>query len=85
MEEKNQVGEKLTYEQLEKFNQILQQKCIQIEQRIQQLDNVFTRLNYLLNVLDRAKYFNEDFVEACSKEIQDILDTREVEVKEDKE
>lgn len=67
-----------TYEQLAQLNQILQQKCVQAEQGIQQLNNVFTRLNYLFDVLDRAQYFSEDFVNACSEEIQNLLDVRQV-------
>lgn len=77
--EENKITEgtpTLTYEQLEDINKMLQQKCVLLEQRIQQIDNVFTRLNYLFNVLDRAKFFDEDFVKACAQEIQEILDTR---------
>lgn len=68
---------KLTYEQLVQFNQMLQSKYAEVGARLQQLDSVFTRLNYLFNVLDRAQYFNEDFVNACAQEIQSILDTRD--------
>lgn len=75
--EEEKKNEQLTYEQLSQFNQMLQQKCIQQEQSIQQMNTVFTRLNYLFNVLDRAQYFNQDFVNACASEIQEILDTRE--------
>lgn len=73
---KTDTNPELTNEQLVKFNQMLQQKCLQLEQSINQLNNVFTRLNYLFNVLDRAQYFNEDFINACATEIQEILDTR---------
>lgn len=76
-------NDKPTYEQLAQMNGILKQQYINLEQRLQQLDNVFTRLNYLFNVLDRAQYFKADFVEACATEIQDLLDTRgQEEVKE---
>lgn len=76
---KQEEAPKLTYEQLAQFNQMLQSKYAEAEARLQQINNVFTRLNYLFNVLDRAPHFNEDFVIACANEIQNLLDTRQLE------
>lgn len=79
-ENKNQEeAPKLTYEQYEQLVKMLQNKCLELDNRVRQLDNVFTRLNYLFNVLDRATHFDDEFVEACAKEIQNILDTRQKE------
>lgn len=70
------LASKPSYEQLSQYASMLQRKYNELEMRLQQVDNVFTRLNYLFNVLDRAQYFKEDFVQACADEIQEILDTR---------
>lgn len=79
--ENNEPASKLSYEQLSQYMGLLQRKYAEAEAKLEQLNNVFTRLNYLFNILDRAKYFDKDFIDACAKEIQDILDTRNIEDK----
>lgn len=74
--ENNGPASKPTYEQLSQYAALLQKKYAELEARLQQTEIVFTRLNYLFNVLDRAQYFSDDFVEACAVEIQEIIDTR---------
>lgn len=74
----NGPASKPTYEQLDQYATLLQRKYAEVEARLQQLDNVFTRLNYLFNVLDRAQYFSEDFVQACASEITSLLDIRKI-------
>lgn len=70
------LASKPSYEQLDQYATLLQRKYAEVKAKLQQIDNVFTRLDYLFNVLDRAQYFNEDFITACAEEIQHILDTR---------
>lgn len=79
MEENEVKKEKLSYEALEQMNRMLQNKCLELDNQLRNINMVGMRLNYLFNVLDRAKYFNEDFVNACAEEVQSILDTRGLE------
>lgn len=70
---------KLTYDQLSQFNQLLQRKYAEAEARLQQIENVCTRMDYLFKVLDNSQYFSDDFVGSCANEIQNIIDVRQEE------
>jgi hypothetical protein len=82
----NQEKTALTYEQL---NMAATQLSAQVRQLKEQLaDQNFyqlcKRLDYLFMVLDKASFFDEDFVQACAAEIKMQITPPE-EITEEKE
>lgn len=72
---------KLTYEQLEQVASQIQQKLIIAENKLRTIDFASVRLNWLFKVIENKLSFTTEFVNRCSKEIEDLL-TIEEEVKE---
>lgn len=79
MEENKTTTEnnKPSYEQLEQIALQLQQKALQAEARLRAINLTTMRLEYLFKVLDRAKFFPDQFVNDCSTEIVDFLEVKE--------
>lgn len=79
MEEK-----KLTYEQLENVAKQLQNRVIQLESRLNNINMGQMRLDYLFKVLDRKEVFRPEFIEQCTLDIEEMFKIEsEEESKED--
>lgn len=77
MEEQKNIQEKLSYEKLEEVAVQLQQRCAMLENKLRSIDLVSIRLNYLFKVLEVKSSFSEEFVNKCSKEVEEILTVEE--------
>lgn len=66
---------KFTYEQLENIASQLHEQVRQLSAKLQEVEafNIFKRLDYLFKVVENSKSFNKDFVDKCSKEIEDLI------------
>jgi len=81
---------KLSYEQLEQIAGNLNQQCNILKQQLQEARVViaeFNEIGLLLSIIDKGSNFDYNFIERCSKKVQDIitrmLDDSEKEVKEE--
>lgn len=74
-EEKKVTKEKLSYEELNNVCHQLSEQSRNLYNQLEQanLTNAFRRLDYLFAVLDHADSFPIKFVEACSKEIVEMM------------
>lgn len=83
MEEKvsKAQSDKPSYEQLEKEINGLKSMNNQLIMQLQQINmqNLFKRLDYLFNVLEFKGSFSVEFVDKCSKEIENYLTLPEAE------
>lgn len=77
MEEQKNIQEKLSYEKLEEVAVQLQQRCAMLENKLRSIDLISIRLNYLFKVLEVKSSFSEEFVNKCSKEVEDLLTVEE--------
>ena len=70
---------KLSYEELENVAVELQNKCKELYMALQNanLQNLFSRLDYLFKVVENSVNFDTDFVGNCVKEIQNLLTIKE--------
>lgn len=75
---------KFTYEQLEQIAGSLSTQVQQLTNRLQESNmfNMFKRLDYLFKVLELSSKFNEDFVNKCIKEVEEIMTPSTEETKE---
>lgn len=79
-EEVNTGERKLSYEELEsnfyqmaeKLNTVYKERQILINQ-LNSTNNTVTRLNFLFKVIEFGNKFNQEFVENCVNEIEEIL------------
>ena len=81
-----QKEEKLTYEQLEQVANNLNQQCRQMYQKLQEAQEVISNFNdiaMLLTVLEKAEFFEDEFVHKCAERIQknisEIIDPKQEE------
>lgn len=85
MEEQKMEQKKLSYEELEKVAVQLQQKCRTLENNLRNIDMTSIRLNFILKALEVKEVFSKEFIDKCSKEVEEILfedEPKEVEVEE---
>lgn len=75
MEEKK--TNKMTYEELEKVAMQLQQKIVMAEAKLRQIDFASMRLTWLFKVIENSASFNKQFINNCSKEIEELLTIEE--------
>lgn len=72
-----QSGEKkLTYEQLEQVANSLNNRCRDLYNSLQEAQKVissFNEIGMLLSIIEHGGHFNYEFVERCSKKIQDVV------------
>lgn len=64
---------KLTYDQLEEVAGNLNQQCSQLYAKLKEAQEIIANFNMvgmLLDIMDKAEYFNEDFVSMCTEKIQ---------------
>lgn len=85
MEENKTTTEnnKPSYEQLEQIAIQLQNRALQAEARLGAINLTTMRLEYLFKILDRAKFFPDQFVDSCAEEIVDLLEVKHEKEKED--
>lgn len=81
MEETKNSKKKLSYEELTNFAVQMQNRAMEAEQRLRNIDMTGMRLHYLFEVLKCAEkaYFSSEFLAKCSNEIEDILTIKEEE------
>jgi hypothetical protein len=60
----------------------LQQRVINAEQKLQEINYVAMRLNYLFAVLKSKEVFPQEFITQCSNEVMELL---KIETKEEEE
>lgn len=77
--EENQKNPELTYEQLNNVANQLSQQNMQLRKQIEEMNyvNLFKRLDYLFKVVEFAGQFNQEFVNACTTEIEGLLTAAE--------
>lgn len=77
--EENKTNNKLSYEQLERMCQQLSEQARSLYTQLQEanLSNLYTRLNFLFKVLENTISFDADFVQACTKEIVELMSVNE--------
>lgn len=79
MEETENPGKKLTYDELNNIAVQMQQRAMIAEQKLQNVDLTSMRLHYLFEIIrySNRDVFTQEFVEKCAKEIEDILTIKE--------
>lgn len=81
MEEKDSK-KKLSYEELTNVAVQMQQRAMEAEQKLRSIDLTNMRLHYLFEVVRHSNKgaFTPEFIEKCSKEIEEILTIKEEEL-----
>ena len=76
---KDEMPEKLSYEQLENVAHQLSEQTRQLYNQLQNanMNNVFRRLDYLFRVVENGAVFHTEFLNKCISEIEDIMDISE--------
>ena len=75
MEKEKKESKKLTYEELEKVAHQLSEQAQKLYQQLQdtQLQNLFTRLSFLIEVVKLPTAFSKEFYDRCVKEVEQLL------------
>ena len=75
-----EVNKKPSYEELEKAMYSLTEKLNKaykdnqyLVNQLNNINNTFTRLNYLFKVLENSHYFKESFITECAEEIENTI------------
>jgi hypothetical protein len=86
MEENKEIKKeaKLDYDKLNAIAHQLSEQNNQLYSQLKTLNNIFKRLDYLFKVVENAPVFEEEFLDGCIKEIQELM-TPEEETKEETE
>lgn len=76
-----QRPEKLSYEKLENVAHQLSEQNRQLFAKLQELNmvNMFKRLDYLFKVVENGHMFDQDFLEKCIAEIENLMTVPEQE------
>ena len=76
----NENAKKPTYKELEAAMYNLTEKLNKaykdnqyLVNRLNGINNTFTRLNYLFKVLENSQHFNSDFIIKCAEEIENTI------------
>lgn len=74
-QEVKDTPKKMTYEQLENVAHQLSAQANQLYTKLQEanMTNMFKRLDYLFKVVENAHAFDEEFVNRCVSEIEDLI------------
>ena len=77
--------EKMSYEQLENIAHQLSEQAKQLYMKLQvaNMSNIFKRLDYLFKVVENGYIFQQDFLEKCIAEIEELLTVPEEDNKEE--
>ena len=68
--------QKLSYEQLEKVANDLNNNCNMLYRQLQQAQNTiaeFNEIGMLLDVIKQAEQFSPEFIDRCAKKIEDLI------------
>lgn len=76
---KEPKGNKLSYESLEALASQLSAENRQLSFNIKKINNIMSRLTYLMEVHKYPNGFSEEFVKSCNKEIESLLSLPEEE------
>lgn len=81
----NERPEKMSYEQLENIAHQLSEQAKQLYMKLQaaNMSNIFKRLDYLFKVVENGHMFQQDFLEKCIAEIEELLTVPEEDNKEE--
>lgn len=71
MEEKE--TQKLSYEQLEKLAAQYKEALVEVSNKLRTIEFAALRLNWLFKVLENGDRFSVDFINKCSKEVENML------------
>lgn len=76
---------KMSYEQLENIAHQLSEQAKQLYMKLQaaNMSNIFKRLDYLFKVVENGHMFQQDFLEKCIAEIEELLTVPEEDNKEE--
>lgn len=66
-------SEKMSYEQLVNIASQLQSQNKELMMRMNNISNIYHRLDYLFKVLENATQFSKDFITKCAKEVEEIM------------
>ena len=69
-------NQKLTYEQLEKVANDLNNNCNMLYRQLQQAQNTiaeFNEIGLLLDVIKQAEQFSPEFIDRCSNKIEELI------------
>lgn len=83
MEEQNVKQKELTYEELKNVAVQLQQRCMNLENKLRSIEVASVRLNYLFKIVKYKESFSNDFVLNCIKEIEDLITIEEESIVEE--
>lgn len=75
-EEKKEESKKLSYEELEQVANNLNVQCKQLYSKLCEAQEViasFNNIGMLLSVLEKAEYFDSEFITRSAKKIQDVV------------
>ena len=80
-ENKKTEVKKLTYEELENYARQISMQNSNLVAKLEEanLANLFTRINYLFQILQAHEFFASEFVEECAKEIAGYFKKENVE------
>lgn len=73
---KESGSKKLSYEELERVANSLNQKCGQFYQQLQEANAIianFDEIGLLLNILGKSEFFSESFVARCAGKIEETM------------
>ena len=69
-------NQKLSYEQLEKVANDLNNNCNMLYRQLQQAQNTiaeFNEIGMLLDVIKQAEQFNSEFIDRCANKIEELI------------
>ena len=65
--------EKMSYEQMVNIANQLQSQNRELVVRLNNLADIYHRLDYLFKVIANADKFNKEFIDKCVKEVEEIM------------
>lgn len=83
--DKSLKKEKMSYEELENIAHQLSEQSRVLMQKLQEanMGNMFKRLDYLFKIIEFEHRFDDNFINKCVKEIQDMISIPEEESNEE--
>ena len=83
--EKSLKKEKMSYEELENIAHQLSEQSRVLMQKLQEVNmsNMFKRLDYLFKIIEFEHMFDDNFIDKCIKEVQDMISIPEEEPNEE--
>ena len=83
--EKSLKKEKMSYEELENIAHQLSEQSRVLMQKLQEanMSNMFKRLDYLFKIIEFEHMFDDNFIDKCIKEVQDMISIPEEEPNEE--